>query len=109
MKRFIKWLSLNDWAYNFAVKLIANRLVHSEKPLTRSYLHLKGWVIESGFYVEPNVKDRDKIWIEFEHNYYRVWHGRDRTFIALEGSLEWFENYYLLIHGDNGRYKLASI
>jgi len=27
----------------------------------------------------------------------------------LESTVEWFELYYLLAHGDNGRYKLAGI
>jgi hypothetical protein len=110
MKRFIQWLSLKNWAYKLAVKLIANRIVHGQNRLTRDYLMLKGWDLEDGkYWVEPNIKDRDKIWIEFENHYYRVWHGKERTFITLESSLEWFENYYLLAHGDNGRYKLAGV
>jgi hypothetical protein len=110
MKAFIKWLSLGNWAYKFALKLIANRIVHSQNKLTREYLMSRGWALIDGkYWVDLSLKDRDKIWIEFEKDYYRVWHGSDRTFIALESSLEWFENYYLLAHPDNGRYKLASL
>jgi len=55
------------------------------------------------------MKDRDLITIQFESHYYRVWHSSKLTFIALESSVEWFELYYLLAHGDNGRYELAGI
>lgn len=110
MKNLIKWLSAKQWIYNLAVKLIANRIVHGQNRLTRDYLMSKGWDLEDGkYWVEKGIKGRDKIWIEFENHYYRVWHGKERTFIALESSLEWFENYYLLTHGDNGRYELAGV
>lgn len=109
MKKFTKWLSLKNWAYRLALKLIANRIVHGQNPLTPEYLKSKGWVEENGFWVELNIKERDKIWIQFEHHYFRIWHGKERTFIALESKLEWFESYYLLAHGDNGRYDLAGV
>lgn len=110
MKRLIQWLSLKNWAYRLAVKLIANRIVHGQNRLTRGYLMSKGWGLEDGkYWVEKGIKDRDKIWIEFESDYYRVWHGKERTFISLEISLEWFENYYLLANGDNGRHVLAGV
>jgi hypothetical protein len=109
MKRFTEWLCKKKWAYNYAVKLIANRIVHCQNQLTPEYLKSKGWVEESGYWVEPGKKSRDKIWIQFEHHYYRVFHGAERTFIALESKIEWFEVYYLLSHGDHGRYKLAGI
>ena len=101
-------MSLNNWAYKLAVKMIANRIIYSQNLLTPDYLKSKGWIKENGFWVEPNIKERDKIWIQFENHYFRVWHGRDRTFISLETKLEWFENYYLLAHSDNGRYELAG-
>lgn len=109
MKNLIKWLSAKQWIYKLAVKLIANRIVHGLNRLTPEYLQNKGWIQEGKYWVEPNIKDRDKIWVQFEYHYYKVWYGGDRTFIALESSLEWFENYYLLAHGDNGRYDLAGV
>lgn len=108
-KSFIKWMSNQNWIYNLAVKLIANRIVHGQNLLTPKYLTDRGWIEEDGFYVEPRIKDRDKIWIQFENHYFRIWHGKERTFIGLESSAEWFDNYYLLAHGDNGRYDLAGI
>lgn len=104
MKNLIKWLSAKQWIYKLAVKLISNRIAHSLNSLTPEYLQNKGWIQEGEYWVEPNIKDRDKIWVQFEYHYYRVRHGRDKTFIALESSLEWFQNYYLLVHVDNGRY-----
>lgn len=107
-KRLVKWMSANQWIYKLAVKLISNRIVHGINRLTPEYLRDKGWMQEGEYWVEPNIKDRDKIWIYFESHYYRVLHGGHKTFIALESSLEWFENYYLLAHADNGIYKLAE-
>lgn len=110
MKKFIlKWLSSFDWIYKLSLTLIANRIVHGEKYLTPEFLISKGWIKEGNFFVEPNVKERDKIWIQFEHHYFRIFHGAERVFIGLESKKEWFENYYLLAHGDNGRYELAGI
>ncbi len=108
-KVFIQWMSNQNWIYNLAVKLIANRIVHGQNQLTPKYLLDRGWVEEDGFFVEPNIKDRDKIWIQFESHYFRIWHGKERTFIGLESKVEWFDNYYLLAHGDNGRYQLAGM
>lgn len=101
MKKINKWLSGQKWIYKFAVKLIANRIENSKVRLSRSYLVTHGWQVEDEkYWVQDGIKYRDKIWIEFEYDYYRVFHGEDRTFIALESSFEWFENYYILVHGD---------
>lgn len=100
---------INNWLFRLAKKVIAKRLVYSSNLLTPQYLIERGWVEENGYYIEPNLKDRDRISISFEHHYYRVWHSEKRTFFALESTIEWFEMYYLLAHGDNGRYKLAGI
>jgi len=108
-KSFIKWMSNQNWIYNLAVKLIANRIVHGQNQLTPKYLRDRGWIEEDGFFIEPNIKDRDKIWLQFENHYFRIWHGKERTFIGLESKVEWFDNYYLLAHGDNGRYQLAGV
>ena len=69
----------------------------------------KGWIKEGEFYVEQNIKGRDKIWVNFESHYFRIYHGENRTFIALERSKKWFEVYYLMAHGDNGRFNLAGV
>lgn len=106
---------INKWIFKLAMTFIAKRLVHSSNKLTISYLISNGWVTEYDevrkkiFFTEPNIKDRDRVSIEFDGNGYRVWHSEKITFIASETSLEWFEMYYLLIHPDNGRYKLAGI
>jgi hypothetical protein len=62
-----------------------------------------GWVIdESGFYVEPNIKDRDRVSIQFENHYYRIYHSEYRTFVALEYSREWLQIYLFALdyHGE---------
>ncbi len=110
MKAIIKLLSSKRWVFELSLKIIANRIVHCQNLLTPEHLKEKGFIQgEDGTFYQPDIKDRDKIWIEFEHHYYRVWHGRERTFIALESKLEWFETYYLFAHGDNGRYELANV
>lgn len=91
--------------YKIAFKIIAKRLCCNETQLTPEYLFEKGWIPEldlvrnKTFIVEPNIKDRDKVSIEFEagKSRYRVWHGKERTFIALETSIEWIEMYMLLM------------
>ena len=98
-----------NWLYKFAIKVIAINFVKHGNQLTPEYLLNKGWIEQDGYYIEPNMKDRDLVSISFESHYYRVWHSSKRTFIALESTIEWFENYYLIIHGDNGRYQLAGI
>ncbi len=107
--KILRWLSSIDWVYKLSIALIANRIVHGQEYLTPQYLLSKGWIQEGDFFVEQNIKERDKIWIQFENHYFRIYHGAERTFIGLESKKEWFENYYLLAHGDNGRYQLAGI
>ena len=108
-KKFIKWLSAQDFIYNLSVKLIANRIVHGENHLKPSHLIARGWVKEDDYYFEPDVKDKCKIWVKFENHYFRIYYGVNKTFIGLESKIEWFDNYYLLAHGDNGRYNLAGV
>jgi hypothetical protein len=99
---------INNWLFKLAKKVIAITIVKHGTQLTPQYLIERGWVEENGYYIEPNIKDRDRISISFESDYYRVWHSSKRTFIALETTVEWFELYYLLAHGDNGIYDLAG-
>ena len=114
IKLFFKAISNIGWIYRLAVKIIANRIVHEKERLTPEYLIQKGWIKDKehkNFYYEPEVKERYKIWVEFDdHDFsFRVYYGRNKTFIALEKSLEWFNMFYLLAHADNGRNKLAGL
>ena len=92
-----------------ALIVIARGIVNSTNRLTPDYLKEKGWELVNGYWIEPNVKDRDRVSIVFENHYYRVWHSEKMTFIALESTIEWFEIYFLIIHPDNGRYPLSGI
>lgn len=109
MKKLLKWLSSFDRVYKLCLSVIANRIVHSNEYLTPHHLISRGFIQDGNYFIEPNVKYRDKVWVQFENHYFRIYHGPERTFIALESKKAWFENYYLLIHGDNGRYKLAGV
>lgn len=98
--------------WKLAIKIIAKRIVFSQNYLTPKYLESKGWEKHpSGFYIEPYIKDRDRISIKFDEDckVYTVWHSSANTFITCEKSLEWFELYYLLAHPDNGINKLAGL
>lgn len=94
-KRFNKWL------YRIAKYIIVETIYNSENRLTPQYLIDRGWVQFCEYYHEPNVKDRDRISISFEGDFYRVWHSEKLTFVALESTVEWFEMFYLLPHPDN--------
>lgn len=98
---------MHNILYNRAIKIISKRLYKGQNKLTQKYLIEKGWIteydstLEKTFFIEPNIKQRDKVSVEFESHYYRVWHGPNRTFIALESCTEWFEMYMMLIGRDN--------
>lgn len=92
---------IKDWLYNKARKIIIRRILKEDNILTPQYLSDRGWIKEDECYVESNVKVRDKIWISFEHYYYRVYHGEEKTFIALRSETEWFETYYLLLNPES--------
>ena len=103
---------LYNWLFKKAMKIVALNLVRYKTILTPEYLLRKGWVERDGFYFEPNIKDKYKISIKFDEVCwwaYNVYYGKNDTWIASETSVEWFENYYLLAHMDNGRYELAGV
>lgn len=100
--------SIKDWIYRKAIKVIAKRIVKEQNLLTPQFLLERGWVEKDGYYTEPDIKDRDLITIQFENHYFRVWHGVEKTFIALESKEEWFELYYLCLNSDE-RYLYAGI
>ena len=97
-----------NWLFNKALKVIALNIVKYNNPLTPEYLLSRDWIESDGYYYEPFMKERDIIFIRFEKNYYSVYHSSKKTFIALESSVEWFENYYLLNNAWN-LYELAGV
>ena len=89
---------------------MAIRIVHSTEMLTAEYLTAKGFINDDGWYVESDLKDENKIWVKFdEHGHATIWHGKEKTFITNESTLEWFEIHYLLAHRDNGIWELAGV
>lgn len=87
---------IRNFIYKLAKKVIYKRLIRGHQ-LTPYYLKQRGWIERDGYYLEPIIKDRDRVSIKFENSYYRVWHGARRMFIALESSIEWLEMYMLLL------------
>lgn len=92
---------LKTMLFNIAKRIIIKRISNSKTKLTPQYLIDRGWVQYCDYFIEPNIKDRDRISIQFECYGYRVWHSEKMIFIASERSVEWFELYYLLAHPDN--------
>ncbi len=92
---------LFNWLYKIAISVIIHNIVNDKERLTPEYLESKGWTFDNGFWYETGMKDRDMIWVSFENHYYRVWHGKNKTFIALETSKKWFELYWLMSHPHN--------
>lgn len=87
-------------------------MVRKGTPLKSRELYKHGWIVEikdgRTFFIEPNIKDRDKIWIEFENHYYRVYHSERRTFIALQSTKEWLQAY-LFINDHHGELKTRRL
>lgn len=98
---------IKNLIYKLAFNVVAKKIVNSTTRLTHEYLLSIGWISEfdevrgKTFYVEPNIKDRDKVSVEFENHYYRVWHGENRTFVALESSVEWLQLHLFLLDKHN--------
>ena len=97
-----------SFLYNFSKKFIAKTIINSENILTPEYLLNKGWIKEGEYYIEPGIKDRDRISVSFEDHHYRVFHSRKLVFVALESKVEWFDIYYLLMNPDS-MYDIAGI
>ena len=114
MKRIIK-KNIYSWLFKKALKVIAKNVIIYGDRLTSDYLVKKGWILEydevreKSYYKQPYIKDRDAIYIEFESNYYAVYHSSSKTFISTGNTIQWFESYYLIIHPDNGLYELSGI
>jgi hypothetical protein len=99
----------NNWLFKIAKKVIAINIVKQGTQLKPKYLIDCGWIEENGYYIEPNIKDRDRISISFESHYYRVWHSDKQTFLSLQTTVEWFDIYCLLCNRNDALYKLAGI
>lgn len=105
--RLLKFLQSINWILRVANNIVASRIITSEQ-LTPEHLKSWGWIQEGNFWVEANIKTRDKIWIQFENHYYRVYHGEERTFISLKATIGWFQNYYRLLSPD-ALYAMAGV
>lgn len=96
--KIIDFLS-NSPFFNRIAFAVVSKSLSNGKNMNPQYLIDKKWVCdENGFYYEPYTKERDRIWVKFESNFYRVYHGPNKTFIALRSKVLWFENYSNLIN-----------
>ena len=88
--------TINKLICRFGVWLIRKILQEKGTKLKPEYLISKGWVLDKdGCYVEPNVKDRDKVSVKFGNHYYAVWHSEKSIFMACESTVEWLEVYLI--------------
>ena len=84
--------NLKNWIY----KLVKSKMF-DDNYLTPKYLLDRNWIEKDGYYIQPSIKDRDRVSIKFEDHCYRVWHSDKMTFIALESSVGWLELYMMCI------------
>lgn len=104
MKRLIKRLTQKNWFFNLSTKMIRKTIKNDPYYLTSDDLSQNGWVKNSDdYWFEPNVKGMDKIWVKFFENdsYYKLYHGKEKTFITLETSVKWFMTYFYLINKES--------
>jgi len=94
---------IRNFLFKLALKFIAKLLKGKGNKLTKEMLTSNGWVYEvkpnedtTAYYVETNIKERDKVYVEFKDHYYRIRYGREKTFIALESRSEWLILFLLL-------------
>lgn len=78
-----------------------NELLTADHLLANGFSHATDG--DRDFFIEPHVKERDTIWVEFGSDlptgaaWYRVWHGPNRTFIGVHSTKQWFDDYYKLM------------
>ena len=91
---------MKQWLLNIILKVLRWLIRRKGDQLLSDHLYDAGWIIEvqneRAFFIEPNIKGRDKIWISFENHYYRIYHGENRTFIDLQCTLQWLQVYLFL-------------
>lgn len=98
---------MKKYIYKLVLRLIRYILVNKSTPLSAETLKSWGWELThiqrygKDCWKEPDIKERDQVLIEIEDHYYRVWHGPNGTFIALESSVEWLQTYLLLMDKHN--------
>jgi hypothetical protein len=106
-KKIFRLLATKKWAFDFAMKVIGNTLAFSDNALTPWHLEQLGWKCDGNCWYDPLTKERDRIGIVFYNGFYMVWHGPDKTWIACESSVEWFNVFRLAVERDL-RYVLAK-
>lgn len=119
MKRYnklLKKLSRIEWVRTLVIKLLSHILIDSKEPLTIEYLKTLGYENQGcGWWVNPNHKNRDRLWVRFEleedreSKFYRVYRGYDKTFIALKSNKEWFDLYNLIVFDSEKLYDNVGI
>ncbi len=96
--------------YKESIEKIARRIIIGNNPLTEDFLKEKGFFhIGDSLWTQKNLKERDLIWVQLCGNYYRIFHGPQKTFISLESSKEWFELYYMMIIDEHKFYEMSGI
>lgn len=95
----MEWIKklTNKILYRLFIKYLSCRIIKSNERINVEYLESIGFKSNGTYFVEENVKVRDKIWVELNDGYYRIFHGERKTFIALESSKYWFDVYYFLM------------
>lgn len=113
MKQRIKeYFCRKKWVTKLLYMILSNQIVHSKTKLTKQYLKSKGFRYNPSTHrwSEPNINLDNTIFIQFaEAECYRVFYGRERVFIGLHQSQEWFDMYYFIMAERNRMYELAGV
>jgi hypothetical protein len=97
MKSIMK-KKFRHWLLRLTIKVQYWIMFRHATQLTSAHLLAAGWILDhNGYFVEPFIKDRDKVWVQIEGYYYRVFHSERKTFIALECSVEWLQAYLFIL------------
>jgi len=101
MNRLKKWFFSRNWVFNICSKIIRWRIKNDPYHLTPTNLIENDWLMDdNNYWYEPNIKERDRIWIKFGENgkYYQIYHGGDKTYMGLKSSVDWFLLYFLIMN-----------
>ena len=90
--------------YKLALRIVANRIAKSKTRLTPQYLFDRGWIpyldIKMGktYIIKGTVRKRVWVWFAGKE-FYQIYYGCNKRYIALAESVELLEAYMVLVNG----------
>ena len=103
----LKVLVRYTFTRKFLRDIIAVGVVWDEDSVTERYLTSLGWVKTKEYWHDPKLKREYTIWVEVSGSLYRVYFGKDKTYIGEYASKFWFEQFKYLTLGRSTMYDIA--